>query len=246
MAWTEYFSKAVSTLEAVAQSQRKPIEAAAGLLVDAVVNDKALFAFGATHSFILAEELVYRTGGLALINPIYPHGMNHSVRPMTMTSQLERLPDFGRQLLASSPAAEGDVVILASTSGRNAVAIDMALEARDRGITVVGITSLDYSRHVESRHPSGKKVMDLCDVTIDNGVPYGDAVVKIEGLEQPTGPLSTVTGCAIVNALVAEVVARLIEQGRQPPVFMSANLDGGDEWNARVLSENSHRIHYMH
>ena len=142
-------------------------------------------------------------------------------------------------------AGPGDVLILASTSGRNAVVIDMALAAREKGVRVAGITAVAYSQGVASRHPSGKRLLDLCDVVIDNGAPLGDAAVAIPGLSQKVGPLSSLTGIAIVNALVAEVVARLVNRGMQPPVFMSANLDGGDEWNARLLKENRHRIHYM-
>ena len=137
------------------------------------------------------------------------------------------------------------MLILASTSGRNAVAIDMALAAREKGMTVIGITSLDYTSRVTSRHPSGRKMIDLCDVAIDNGAPYGDAAVTIEGFPQKVSPLSTVTGCAVVNALVAEVVARLVERGVTPPVFISANVDGGDEHNARLLAENRDRIFYL-
>ena len=245
MSATAYFQAALATLERVAREQSEAITAAAERMVAAIVDDRSLFAFGASHSFMLAQELVYRTGGLVLINPIYPQGMNFSVRPITLTSTLERLPGLGRELLNASPAQAGDVLLLASTSGRNAVIVDMALAARERDMTVIGVTSLDYSRQVDSRHPSGQKLMDLCDVKIDNGAPHGDAAVSIEGLAQRVGPLSSVTGCAIVNALSAEIVARLAARNIRPPVFMSANLDGGDAWNARCLAENRHRIHYL-
>jgi uncharacterized phosphosugar-binding protein len=240
-----YFQEAIAALQRVAETQRKPINRAAEMLVDAIAGDRGIYSFGASHSFILTEELVYRTGGLMLVNPIYPHGMNLFVRPITLTSQLERLPGLGATLLGSVPAQAGDVLILTSTSGRNAVAIDMALAAREKGMPIIGITSLAYTHGVTSRHPSGKKVADLCDVVIDNGAPYGDAAVAIEGFPQKVGPLSSVTGCAIVDALVAEVVAQLVARGLEPPVYMSANLDGGDEHNARLLAKNAHRIHYL-
>ena len=191
------------------------------------------------------EELVYRTGGLMLVNPIYPHGMNFSVRPLTATSGMERVLGLGNQLLAGSPAQEGDVLILTSTSGRNAVTIDMALEAEIRGIKTIGLTSLAYTQGVASRHPSGKKLADLCHVVIDNCVPLGDAAVEIPGFAQKIGPLSSVTGCAIVNSIISEVVTELVHRGVDPPVFVSANLDNGDAWNARLLFENRDRIHYM-
>ena len=135
--------------------------------------------------------------------------------------------------------------MIASTSGRNAVAIDVALAAAEIGVSTICITSKAYSDGVTSRHPSGKKVLDVCDIVIDNGAPYGDACVEIDGFAQTVGPLSTVTGCAIVNAIVSSVVEKLVERGVVPPVFISANLDGGDEHNAKLLAENKHRIFYL-
>jgi uncharacterized phosphosugar-binding protein len=245
MSATEYLARAQAALQQVADTQHDAIVQAATAMVEAIVADRTLYSFGASHSFMLTEELVYRTGGLMLVNPIYPHGMSLFVRPMTATSRLERVLGLGAALLESVPAQAGDVLILASTSGRNAVVIDMALAAREKGMTVIGITALAYTHGVSSRHPSGKKLADLCDILIDNCAPYGDAAVQVPGFAQPVGPLSSLTGIAIVNALVAEVVAQLVARGVQPPVFMSANLDAGDAYNATLLAENAHRIHYM-
>jgi uncharacterized phosphosugar-binding protein len=240
-----YLKAAAEALATLAASQKPAIERAAAVMVEAIAADRSLYSFGASHSFMLTEEMVYRTGGLMLVNPIYPHGMNTLVRPMTLTSQLERVVGLGTTLLKNSPAKKGDVLILASVSGRNAVVIDMAIAAREAGLTVIGITSLAYTSGVASRHPSGKKLADLCDVLIDNVAPYGDAAVELPGFSQKVGPLSSLTGIAIVNALVAEVVSQLVQRGIQPPVFMSANVDGGDAYNARHLAANRHRIHYM-
>ncbi|HAZ62386.1 MAG TPA: hypothetical protein DCZ72_02070 [Armatimonadetes bacterium] len=240
-----YFDAALAALTAVREQQAEPLRAAARLLVDAIAAGQQLFSFGASHSFILTEELVYRTGGLMIVNPVYPHGMNLMVRPMTLTSQLERVLGLGATLLAGTNIAAGDVLLLTSTSGRNAVAIDMAIAARERGVKIIGITSLAYSQSVTSRHPTGKKVLDLCDIVLDNGAPAGDAAVAFDGCPQPVGPLSTVTGVALVNALVCQVVGELLDRGIEPPVFQSANLDGGDEYNARLLAANRERIHYM-
>lgn len=245
MSYNAYLEAAADALRRVGETQCPAIEAAAGLFVEAIVSGKSIFSFGASHSFMVTEELVYRTGGLMLVNPIYPHGMNLFVRPMTATSKLERVVGLGSEMLASSPAKDGDVLLLTSTSGRNAVVIDMATEARKRLVKTICITSLSYSGGVGSRHPSGKKLSELCDVVIDNCAPLGDAAVEVAGFPQKVGPLSSVTGCAIANSLVAEVVSRLVARGVEPPVFLSANLDGGDAWNARLLAENRERIHYM-
>ncbi len=245
MSADKYFEKALEAVRNVAEGQKVSIDRAAEMLVEAIVGDHGIFSFGASHSFMMTEEMVYRTGGLMLVNPIYPHGMNLFVRPMTATSKLERVVGLGAELLECSPAKAGDVLIISSTSGRNAVAIDMAIAAGEKGIKTICITSMEYTRNVTSRHPSGKKVADLCDVVIDNCAPHGDAAVEIPGFAQKVAPLSSLTGIAIVNALVAEVVDRLVKQGLVPPVFVSANLDWGEEHNARLLAENAHRIHYM-
>jgi len=134
---------------------------------------------------------------------------------------------------------------MTSTSGRNTMIQDMAIAARERGDRLIGLTSLAYTRSVSSRHASGKKLADLCDIVLDNGAPAGDACVAIEGVDQKTGPLSSVTGCALVNALVAEVIAGLASRGMSPPVFRSANLEGGDEHNASLLEKHRNRIHYL-
>ena len=244
-ATSRYLAAVSEALARLEQTQREPIAQAGHMIADAIQAGRKVFSFGASHSFMLTEEMVYRTGGLMLINPIQPHGMNLSVRPMTLTSQLERLPGLGETLLRNSPASQGDVLLLASTSGRNAVALDMAIAAKDLGIRTIGITSMDYSQGVTSRHPSGKRLFELVDLIIDNCAPKGDAADAFEGFPQKSGPLSTVLGCAVVNALVCEVIQLLIDRGATPPVFISANVEGGDEHNAALLAANADRIFYM-
>ncbi len=240
-----YFSKAIEALNTLSEIQSEAMVRAVDALTDSIVGGNAIYSFGASHSFMITEEMVYRTGGLMLVNPIYPHGMNLFVRPLTATSRLERLPGLGAELLATVPARTGDVLIVTSTSGRNAVAVDIAVAAAEKGLRTIGITSVDYTNNVGSRHPQGKKLKDVCEIVLDNAAPYGDAVVEVPGFPQKVGPLSTVTGCALANALIAETVGRLVSNGYTPPVFMSANLDGGDQFNAGQLEKNKYRIHYL-
>lgn len=239
-----YLAGAEATLAKV-RANLPAIKKAAQLLADTIRAGHGIFSFGASHSFLMTAELVYRSGGLMLVNPIQPYGMNLDVRPMTLTSQLERLADFGKVLLEHSPVKEGDVLMLTSTSGRNAIVIDMALAALAKKAHVIALTSLEYSSTVTSRHPSGKKLSDLAEIVLDNGAPYGDAVGEIANFPQKVGPVSTVGGCACMNAVIAETVQILVNAGYEPPVFMSANMDGGDEYNARKLRENASRIFYM-
>lgn len=240
-----YFEAVQQGLQRLRETQLDAIKAGAEMFVEAIVGGRKLFAFGATHSFILPMELVYRTGGLMLVNPIYPHGMDLSVRPVPLTSQIERIEGYGRALLEATPAAEGDVLLLASASGRNPVIIDMALAARERGLRTIGVVALEYCQNSSSRHSSGSLLHELCDLVIDEGAPYGDAAVAVPGFPEKTGPLSTVLGCTVVNALVCEVIARLVARDVAPPVFLSANLPGGDERNAALLEANRDRIFYL-
>jgi uncharacterized phosphosugar-binding protein len=232
-------------------TQKENITAAAEIMADAISDGKQLFSFGASHSFIITKEMVYRTGGLMLINPLIPHGMNLDVRPMTLTSQIERLEGYGKVLLENSPANSGDVLVLVSTSGRNAVAIDMALAAKKAGIKTVCITSMEYTRAVTSRHSGGRKLYELCDVVIDNCAPYRHSCVEIalskdeEGIREKVGPVSSITGIAIANQLVVSICEILKERGLDVPVFVSANTDAGDSHNKTLLEANKSRIHYM-
>lgn len=244
MSAEKYFEAVKSRLQVLEKEQMDAITDAAETFTDAIEAGNTIFAFGATHSFILPMEMCYRTGGLMLVNPIYPHGMDLTVRPMSLTSQIERVPELGRRLVQKSPAEEGDVLLIASTSGRNHVVVEMAMEAAEMGLKTIAVTSVEYSSAVESRHPGGKKLMDLCDLVIDNCAPEGDAAVSFDDFAQTSGPLSTVLGCTVVNAIVCETIQMLLDRDITPPVYVSANMPGGDEHNARLLAENADRIHY--
>jgi uncharacterized phosphosugar-binding protein len=120
------------------------------------------------------------------------------------------------------------------------------MEAQNRGVTTISITNLEYSKMVKSRHPLGKNLFEYSDIVIDNHGDIGDATCKIDGLEQKVSPTSTVVGATIVNTIIAEVVQILVDKGiKKPPIFYSANLDGGDELNKKLYEEYKETIHYQ-
>ena len=121
----------------------------------------------------------------------------------------------------------------------------MAIEAAKIGVKSICLTNLDYSNSVSSRHPSGKRLFEVCDYVIDNCGVSGDAAITLDGLEEKIGPTSTAVGAALITALVIESVEKMIADGILPPVFMSANLNGGDEHNAKIFSEYKDNIFYM-
>ena len=241
----DYIKIVTETIGKAYETQKQVIEKAACMIAGAVENKRNVFVFGCSHAGILAEEVFYRTGGLAVINPIFFPGMMLNTRPITMTSSLERLPGLGNIIFEKNHIKTGDVLILHSVSGRNAVPVDMALLARERGVETICITNLNYSRSVTARHPSGKRLFEVCDVVIDNMGETGDAAVEIPGLPEKIGPTSTTVGTALINALVIDAVNKMISDGTVPPVLMSANLDGGDEHNAMIFREYADNIFYM-
>ncbi len=221
------------------------IDHAADLICEATKAKKNVYAFGCSHAGILAEEIFYRSGGMVTVNPIFFPGFMLNTRPVTMTSMLERLPGLAKIIFSENKLSAGDVLIIHSVSGRNTVPVEMAEEAARNGVHTIAITNLEYSTSVTSRAPSGKKLYEVCDIVIDNCGCVSDAAVKLDGLPERIGPTSTAVGAALLNALVIEAVEKLLAQNVVPPVFMSANIDGGTEHNARILSEYKDNIFYM-
>ena len=241
----DYIRIVTATTERAYAEQRDTLREASYAVAETVEKKKNVFVFGCSHAGILAEEVFYHTGGLAVINPIFFPAMMLNTRPITMTSALERVPGIGKIILEKNHVSEGDLLILHSVSGRNSVPVEMALEARAAGVRTVCITNLAYSNAVTSRHPSGKRLFEVCDIVIDDKGEVGDAAVSIDGLPEKTGPTSTAVGTALINAVIIDAINKMIEDGIVPPVLMSANLDGGDEHNARIFEEYKDNIFYM-
>ncbi len=240
-----YYSSVLGILEEVFEREREAMEQAARALAAANREKRSVFAFGCNHAGLLALELFYRTGGMVTVNPVRAPGMMLEVSPITMSSELERIPGYGRVIFESLQTKEGDVILIHSVSGRNAVTVDMAKAAKEKGLMVIVLTNLRMAEAVLSRHPSGKKLHDFADILIDNHGDYGDAAVRLEGFSQKVAPTSTVAGAAILNAVIARACELLLQEGVMPPVFMSGNLEGGDEHNRSVIGEHRGNIYYM-
>lgn len=240
-----YFAEIRRLLDEVEETQAEKMQKAADLLAERIMSGNRLFIFGCSHAAMLAEEMVYRAGGLVLMNPIFGPGLALTERPVSRTSKLERLEGYARIVLESSPLEPGDVLIVVSTSGRNAVPIEMAMEAKRMGATVIALTSLGYANAISSRHKSGKKLHDVADLVLDNRGIAGDAILEVEGMKQRICGTSYVVGAVMLHSIVAEVVERLLEKGVEPPVLTSGNLDGGMDANASLFEKYRDRIFYL-
>lgn len=243
---SEYLNGVIHLLERIRDEESESLQKAAEIMAEAVVGGQRIFAFGCTHSSLPIQDLVYRAGGLMLINPIFAPGIaSMETRPATMSSAIERLSGYALVILDGTPAQPGDVLILVSVSGRNAVPVELAQYARERGLKVIGVTSLAYSGAVTSRHPTGKKMHEFAHVVLDNKVDKGDAMLQTEGVPQKFCPASGVTSIALLQALVAGTIEELLRRGFTPPIFLAGNVDGGMEYNARLVAQYKDRIFYM-
>ncbi len=241
----DYIRKIHETLSLAWEKGRESFSDCARLLADTIAVKQNIYVFGCSHAGILAEELFYRSGGLALINPIFFPGFMLNTRPVTLTSDLERVDGIGTALLKQHNVKKGDVLIIHSVSGRNNVPVEMAIEATKMGVRTVCLTNVSYSKSVDSRHSSGKRLFECCELVLDNGGDIGDAAVQPKGLPERMAPTSTAVGTALLNAIIVETVELLLSRDILPPIFVSANLDGGDEWNKNILQEYKENIFYM-
>ncbi|MEU1373956.1 SIS domain-containing protein [Streptomyces triculaminicus] len=243
----QFFDAAIALLGRVRDEEADAMAAAGSVLADTVADGGRLFVFGAGHSSLPAQDVVYRAGGLALMNLLaVPGVVGVDVMPATLGSALERVDGLAGAVLDTSPARPGDALIVISLSGRNSLPVEMAMNARALGLKVIGITSLAYAEETRSRHASGTFLKDHCDIVVDTKIGTGDAELSADGIAAPFGPASTVVGAAVVQAVVATAAGELAARGIDPPMLRSGNVDGGHEWNGRLLSEYGDRIFFRH
>jgi uncharacterized phosphosugar-binding protein len=245
MLFEKYMEIVEERIRRARTEQGEQVAAAARAIADCVERGGTLFAFGCGHSALLAQEIFYRAGGLMLVNPIFAPGTLLHERPVTITSRMERLSGLAGPVVEASGMRAGDVLLLFSTSGRNALPVEMGMEAQKRGVIVIALVSKRYCAAIPSRHESGKKVPDVADIVLDNEAEAGDAVLQVEGLPAKIGPVSGAVGAAMLHGVIVEAVGLLLKRGITPPVFVSGNLPEGDEHNKRLLQEHRDQIRYM-
>lgn len=228
----DIYIEIIEKLLARLKNEEKPnIEKAAQAIAAAMQNDKWLYVFGSGHSGMMAEEFFYRAGGLVRVYPMFVPNLMVCYGAINSTVA-ERQSGAAKKILGGYPISSGDVLVVASNSGRNAVPIEMALEAKKIGVTVIALTSLNHSKSVTSRHSSGKRLFELADIVIDNGGVVGDAAVSING--EKVAPTSTVINAVIINAIVARVVELL---GDKAEFFASSNTDEGEKRNQKYIEK---------
>lgn len=241
----QYLARSRAILDTVEQ-QSAGIAQAAEWFAETILAGRMVHVFGSGHSRIMVEEMWPRYGSFPGFNPIVElslsfHNLVVGANGQRQAMFLENVSGLAERILRNFDLAPQDSALVISSSGCNVVPIEMAEEFQRRGVRVVAIVSRAHSDASTSRRTDGRKLQDFAALTLDTGAPVGDAMVKVDGLDTPVAPGSTVGGCLLVNAIKAEVAARLTAAG-QPPRVLSAGAVVGAE-RARALFEAAYDEH---
>lgn len=221
----EYLNKINELIKVLHDNNTEVIDKLIKLVAENIKNDKIIHTFGTGHSHMIGVELFARAGGLGNVNSL--------LDPDTVTSfgaqrsgAIEKLSGVSDLIFDSYNIQKGDIMIISSNSGRNAMPIEMALRCKKEGVYTVAVTNLKQSEATSSRHFSGKKLYECVDYVLDNSVPKGDALINIDGIL--TGPGSSITSILLLNTITTEAMKLCVKQGVRPYVFQSQNVDGFD------------------
>lgn len=244
-----YLASVTALMGEILRDERDVLDRAADRVAGQIAADRLVHVYGpGGHSNLAAQEIFFRAGGLMHVSAILDEGTllsNGALRSMAV----ERTPGYGRIVIADRRLGEGDLLILVNAYGINAALIDAAIEAKARGVFLIGVSS---RRHAAStapghpaRHPTKQNLHDLVDIAIDTKVDIGDVAVTVPGFDSRIAAVSTFANAFALNCLVIRTVAKLVEQGVEPPVWRSGNAPGGDEANARFLHRFRERVRWL-
>ena len=236
-------------LNAIRVGGQEAVRAGASLVADKVIRDELVYVYGpGGHSNLAAQEVFFRAGGLANVSAILDSGTmlaDGALRSMNV----ERTPGYGRLVIADNGLGSGDLMILVNAYGINAALIDAALACRERGVTLIGVSSRAHAEQTPSdhpaRHPGRQNLHDLVDVHVDTLVPVGDAVLSIEGVIDDVGAISTFANAYAMQSIMVCAIAEVRSRGAEPTVWRSANAPDGDTRNGRFVDRFRHRVRWL-
>lgn len=205
-------------------------------IAEKIAGGGKFYIVGTGHSHMVAEEFYARAGGLACAYMMVPPEFTLIQHPLKST-QIERIAEYASVVLLQYPVSDKDVVMICSNSGRNALPVELALRIHEIGASIIALTNLAHSSSVQSRHPSGKKLYQVCDMVIDNCGVEGDATMEVPGVRGKMGSTSSIVCMYIAQMMSMGIAGHLTSLGVEAPVFLSANLDDGDRWNASIMKE---------
>jgi uncharacterized phosphosugar-binding protein len=243
MLMDQYFEELKKVLIKIETTQREPLQKAAKMIADALVNGGLWHILDTGH--MLMYEGVGRTGGMMALRPIRitcevdnpTRTRNVPGKPKVYYTQVEGFAEF---VLKRANVEAGDVLMIGSVSGYEAFPVQAAQAAKEMGVHTLAITAVAYSSRLTSKHPSGKRLFEMCDMALDNCAPMGDALVNVDALGIPVGPASGIGAAYVLWALECCVMEELISRGKNPSVYISNHMPGAGKYNAQALENYEH------
>lgn len=242
----DYYDTIIQLMARIRAEEQTAVGEAARLLADQIAADRLIHVYGpGGHSNLASQEVFFRAGGLMHVSAILDEGTLLSSGALRSMA-IERTPGYGRIVIENARLGSGDVLLLVNAYGINTALIDAALTARERGCTLIGVSSREHAEATAAdhpaRHPSAQNLHDVVDLHLDTKVPVGDAVVEISGVAERTGAVSTFANAFTMNWLMMSTVAELASAGIDPPIWRSGNAPGGDEANGRFIADFTGRV----
>ena len=237
---TDYLNQLRALFDRIEQTQMDKINEAAEMIAEAMASGGALHIFDTGH--MLNQELINRVGGFMAMAPLtFGISVNNPVPVKLQNRPRDEEFDAGleqiRIALRLSHIRSGDCLIIGTVSGRTPNVIEMAIAAREMGVKVIALTSVQYSSQVTSKHPSGKRLFEAADIALDNCGVLGDACMEVPGLRTKALPTSGIGAATVAWCLMAQTMEKLLERGVTPHIYMSANLDEGPAFNEKEKAE---------
>ncbi len=230
-AMRSYIDAVEQIIRRIRDTQLNAIDRAAEICAASIGGGGLVHLFGTGHSRILIEEIFPRHGSFPGFHSLVELSLTFHNQVVGNNGQrqamfIEHIEGLAGMILRNFVLNPPDSFVIFSNSGVNEVVVDMALEVKKRDLPLIVLVSADHCAVSPAKHSSGKKLMDLADVVLDNCVPAGDALVTIPGLADPVGPGSTVGGATVVNLLKCAVAEKLTAQGKPPQVLTSSYFIG--------------------
>ena len=233
----EYLQRVRKLIDDIESRSAEQTDAAAEAIVNALIAGNQFYISPLGHGN--DGDLLHRAGGLLAAQPF---GFSFNIRDGTERDRPREKPydtdlEAARVAVRGSHMRAGDCVILGSVSGRSTAPVSLAIAAGEIRATTIGVTSLEYSSQIAAIHSSGKKLSEVCDIVIDNCVPYGDASMEVPGLSQKAVALSGVATIMTCWMICAQVVEKLLARGLEPSYYISANRPDGPEFNEKMQEQ---------
>lgn len=245
----EYLNKCQGIINRLKEQQNQ-IEKAADWFAASILSGRVVHVFGSGHSRIMVEEMWPRYGSFPGFNPIVELSLTYHNNVVGANGQrqamyLENVHGLADRILRNFGLDKKDTALIISSSGCNLVPVEMAELFQQKGIKVVAIVTKEHLEKSKSKRTDGKKLSDFADLVLDSGAPAGDSMIKIDKLETPVSPGSTVGGIMIINSIKAELAKRLTEAGQPPKVLTAANVIGANKASEifeAAYDEHAHRM----